>query len=325
MLLKYTLLFYFLLFCTQAGAKPVAIIIHVDDGTVAVDEKDFLFTKDLLTEGLKNHRIESVNISMENRTHNISEKIANASEIKRQLEMILRADDEVTHLVISTHGSTEVNTGESTVYNLKGVGSISEHGALGTFTISTSPLIGKMSEAPHIILNSCSAFCSTPEVNESLAKSLASALGVNSAYIYGSNQETISEHFVFDPHSTNLIAKEKSIGRRLMNKLGVLTAAGATGLFVGAATLGSNAISSEIFVGGIAAVGISIGIFQIGKISKRTILNTALNEHKSEFQKSYGLGTMFILENNEIIGSDDLNRLSDTSKIYGLSTCSSIL
>lgn len=58
--MKFIFVLVTLTYTSLCFAKPVALIVHIDDGTDAVDEDDLDFTREFLKAGLPRHKVKDV-------------------------------------------------------------------------------------------------------------------------------------------------------------------------------------------------------------------------------------------------------------------------
>lgn len=119
------------------------------------------------------------------------------SEIKKELQQRLASaldpGEELSVLILDTHGNTEKPKSDNSATVLRHLGRVYEAGIDAEFENTFAPLKDKASEDLQVILNSCSVFCGGQDKSATRAWALLGYFGAVHGSIYGSNIDEISQ------------------------------------------------------------------------------------------------------------------------------------
>lgn len=172
---------------TNPEAKKVALQIYFQDNFAFPDSSQELFE-----EIFQHLRPDLIFRRITIDTARLKE-----DQIKRELEeklsLALQPGEELSVLILDTHGNTEKPKSDNSATVLRHLGRVYEAGADSEFEHTFAPLKDKASEDLQVILNSCSVFCGGQEKAATRARELLSYFGAINGSIYGSSIDEISQ------------------------------------------------------------------------------------------------------------------------------------
>ena len=114
--------------------------------------------------------------------------------LRLQLAQILEAEDEISFLILNTHGRTKYGEGNNTT-ELHLMGAVSEEGVDDEFAQAFSPIRNHTRNDLKIVLNSCSIFCGGEESAARRGMALLRFFNAPGGSIVGSDFYEVSQAF----------------------------------------------------------------------------------------------------------------------------------
>lgn len=237
-----------------------------------------------------------------------SKFFSKTEEVRRKfhdrLRRKLKGNEEITHLLVSAHGKTEIYGDKSNSHTyLAHVGSFSETETSEDLKHFFAPLRGLFARNAKVVLNSCSTFCGSNEAVAARARVFLNELGIPDGEIYGATGGEIEVtggylkkgnilRSIFDIRQHAFYA---AIGAALGTQLALL------------GTLITDATYMNLWIA--SSIAVTTAFEAIIQISSR---NPSQND-------GWNRGQLLVFRSGELISATPLRRYRDKLRIFGAS------
>lgn len=165
---------------TPTSPAPVVLYLLIEDGQAFTREGRQIML-DFLKEALPQHRIALVN-ARDRRVFSNEDRVR--STLRAQLETALRPGEQISHLILATHGSTLKNQ-EGGVSTLKSLGQFDARGFDQRLAEILAPLRDRVSPSAQVVLDACSTMCGREPEAKARAQGFMRAIGATEGVLYG--------------------------------------------------------------------------------------------------------------------------------------------
>jgi hypothetical protein len=131
-------------------------------------------------------------------------KQATRQEIQKELQTVLKPNEQIQFLILDTHGNTVESQGRL-VTTLGTLGQVGPDGVDGNFDEIFRPIQNRAAPDLTILMNSCSTFCGPPEESQKRAQAFLDYFSAPHGRIYGAYVKEV-DNIYLDPKNLKLKA-----------------------------------------------------------------------------------------------------------------------
>ncbi len=203
-LIIFTYIFILFSNCFANGEKTPSVLFIIFNDGVAIDGQSINQLTKFINLGFPDHKIIAAEIHV-NRLGLFEKR--HRQQLIDKLSLIVRPDQEITHLVISTHGASTTSflgfEKKNSSTQLGYIGSYDEIEPDQHFKSIFDSIKHQFSRQLTIVLNSCSTMCGTDRQKKNRAQSILNYFNADQGQLYGAYTSEISTYLLEESLNDN--------------------------------------------------------------------------------------------------------------------------